>query len=311
MYNIIWFDDEHEDLSGTKAKAARFNLKLEGFTSLEAGMKELKDNAAKYDAVLLDAKFFEQEGDSAGTEDTSAAIQAKHAIGSLEKHFDIFVLTGQSEDDIDKTFHKVFPGRIYQKGIAEDDDRIFNDLRTAAEDQPDAHIRTKYAQTLSVCTADYLGDITYPEVVKLLKALEKDELAAEHLNQIRNVVERAMVALQEYEFMPYEIKALNAQSRFLGGLDSEASPKSKRPSFLLHNDNLPEDYHKNLIRALVDTVQRGSHATKLDTFIKTTGTPYWPKATMYQLMAFIEWFKIYIDSEPRMNKWRSSDTRRR
>jgi hypothetical protein len=311
-YNVLWIDDKHEGMSSFKATARRYDLTINAFKSANGGMSELEANYSHYDAVLLDAKILEDETDAPGTESTRYIHQAKARLDAIPKKFDTFVYTGQVKAYANETFEEVF-GRenIYQKGVEAERTRLFENLRRSAADSEDANLRNKYATTLAVCTDDYLGQITHPEMIKLLKALERNTLGAEHLNQIRNIVERAMTALQESELLPYEITALNAQSRFLCGLDSESNRNSRRPSFILHNDNLPLCIHRGLIRALVETIQQGSHAEELDTFIKTSGNDFWPKATLYQLMAFIEWFKLYTNSEPRMNQWQPSPQSRR
>ena len=61
IYNILWVDDEHEDMPAFKRSALDFDLKLFPFKSLDAGMAELERNLILYDGVLLDAKFFEKE----------------------------------------------------------------------------------------------------------------------------------------------------------------------------------------------------------------------------------------------------------
>ena len=63
-YNILWIDDEHEKLEGLKIQAAQHDLIFHPFKSKNTVLKELEDNQIFYDAVLLDAKFFENENDS-------------------------------------------------------------------------------------------------------------------------------------------------------------------------------------------------------------------------------------------------------
>ena len=97
VYNILWLDDEHEQLAGTKGRAKRNGINLIPFKSLDGGISELERNYPNYDGVLLDAKFFENETDEAGSEDTFSSFRAKERILQLPKKFEIFVLTGQAE----------------------------------------------------------------------------------------------------------------------------------------------------------------------------------------------------------------------
>src|SRR6056297_2886532 len=127
LYNILWIDDEHEELSGIKGRARRNGLLLIPFKSLNGGISELEKNYSLYDGVLLDAKCFENENDSSGSEDTEFSILAKDRIIQIPKKFELFVLTGQAEAYDDKTYGKVFT-KLYKKGIDEDIQRLFEDL---------------------------------------------------------------------------------------------------------------------------------------------------------------------------------------
>jgi response regulator RpfG family c-di-GMP phosphodiesterase len=60
-YNILWIDDEHEKLVGFKLQARQKGIILTAFKSKDAGIAELQVNYSSYDAILLDAKFFENE----------------------------------------------------------------------------------------------------------------------------------------------------------------------------------------------------------------------------------------------------------
>ena len=115
FYNILWIDDEHEALSGTKGRAKRNGINLIPYKSLNGGMSELMRNYPYYDGVLLDAKFFENEDDKEGTEDTCNVHRAKDQLLQLKKKFEVFVLTGQAEAYEDKTFRKAF-SKVYKKG---------------------------------------------------------------------------------------------------------------------------------------------------------------------------------------------------
>ena len=75
---------------------------------------ELKKNYPIYDGVLLDAKFFENEDDIKGSEDTDNVHRAKEELLLLPKKFEVFVFTGQAEAYEDKTFNKAFK-KVYKK----------------------------------------------------------------------------------------------------------------------------------------------------------------------------------------------------
>ena len=91
FYNILWIDDEHETLMGTKGRAKRNGINLIPFKSLNSGMDELEKNYPFYDGVIFDAKFFENEDDIKGTEDTYNVHRAKERLLQIKKKFEVFI----------------------------------------------------------------------------------------------------------------------------------------------------------------------------------------------------------------------------
>ena len=168
FYNILWIDDEHETLTGTKGRAKRNGINLIPFKSLNSGMDELERNYPFYDGVLLDAKFFENEDDVKGTEDTYNVHRAKERLLLLKKKFEVFVLTGQAEAYEDKTFKKAFT-KVYKKGSDEEIDRLFSDIKGAAATQEDTQIRHSYKRVFDVCTEKYIGEYAGQDILNLLK----------------------------------------------------------------------------------------------------------------------------------------------
>src|SRR5690606_18643107 len=168
FYNILWIDDEHETLTGTKGRAKRNGINLIPFKSLNSGMDELERNYPFYDGVLLDAKFFENEDDIKGTEDTYNVHRAKEQLLQLKKKFEIFVLTGQAEAYEDKTFKKSFT-KVYKKGSDDEIDRLFVDIIKAASSQTDTQLRHSYRRVFDVCTEKYVGEYAGQDLLNLLK----------------------------------------------------------------------------------------------------------------------------------------------
>jgi predicted 3-demethylubiquinone-9 3-methyltransferase (glyoxalase superfamily) len=167
FFNILWIDDEHETLTGTKGRAKRNGINLIPFKSLNAGMDELERNYPFYDGILLDAKFFENEDDAKGTEDTYNVHRAKERLLQLKKKFEVFILTGQAEAYEDKTFKKAFT-KVYKKGSDEEIDRLFSNIKEAAVTQVDTQIRHSYKRVFEVCTEKYIGELAGQDILNLL-----------------------------------------------------------------------------------------------------------------------------------------------
>jgi|AntRauTorckE5430_2_1112549.scaffolds.fasta_scaffold00436_3 hypothetical protein len=298
LINILWIDDQYDILKDEANQAKLAGFRLNPFRSLNAGMQELETNYANYEAVLLDAKFYENEGDVAATESTDNAFRAKERILKLsgKKEFEIFVLSGQAKDPeaIDGSFHKSF-SNFYQKGNAADNDRLWKDIAVAVDRQPLVQLRRKYCSVFAVCTDAYISDDLEAIIIPLLTDFEDGNLNVDHFNVIRKVVEKLGVAISGYNLVPSELDTINSIARFLCG---DWSSKTKNStSYRLQWNQFPLEVGK-MLSSLVQSTQAGSHPDYLDRHIREMKTDYWVRASFFQLLAILEWFKPFVDSSP-------------
>lgn len=128
--NILWIDDQHDEMLPFKGRAKRNGIILHGFKSVESGYKELERNPTQYDAVLLDINLFEFEDDVSGSENVGSLFSAKEKIMLLPKKFEIFILTGQVEIFSSNDFKLSFP-HTYLKGSDQAIDQLFKDILSA------------------------------------------------------------------------------------------------------------------------------------------------------------------------------------
>jgi hypothetical protein len=300
FYNILWIDDEHETLTGTKGRAKRNGINLIPFKSLNSGMDELERNYPYYDGVLLDAKFFENEDDVKGTEDTYNVHRAKERLLQLKKKFEIFVLTGQAEAYEDKTFKKAFT-KVYKKGSDEEIDRLFSDIKLAAATQEDTQIRHSYKRVFDVCTEKYIGELAGQDILNLLKVNDETNID-NHFNAIRKVVEDLFIAFNKFNLLPTEFVtrgvALNESSKFLAGKGSDGSLFSEKGYQHLEETHLPKQI-AFCLRSILSVTQAGTHRTDIDLHVKTIKTPFLLKSVFFQLLDVLAWFKMYVDANPK------------
>jgi cold shock CspA family protein len=303
-YNILWIDDEHETLSGTKGRAKRNGIQLIPFKSLNSGMEELEKNYPFYDGVLLDAKFFENEDDEKGSEGTYNVHRAKERLLQLKKKFEIFILTGQAEAYEDTTFNQSFIN-VYKKGSDVEIDRLFFDIKKASSSQEDTQIRHKYKRVFDVCTEKYIGEIAGQDLLSLLKDIDEDKLD-DHFNTIRKVVEDIFIAFNKFELLPSEFVipsvSLNESSKFLAGKGTDGSIFTEKGFQHIEGTHLPKQI-ATYLRSILSVVQSGSHRSEIDLFIKTIKTPFLLKSVLFQLLDSIVWFKMYVDSNPKLKNW--------
>lgn len=304
IYNILWVDDEHEKLDGTKRSALDFDLKLVPFKSLDAGMAELEKNLVFYDGVLLDAKFFEKEDDVPDSEDTDYVHRAKERILQLPKKFDIHILTGQAEAFDSSDFKKAFK-KVFTKGISDDEDALFNSLKAAAVSQLDFQIKHEYNRVFEITHEKYLGFKAYEPLINLLKQIKETndfEPTKDNLLPLRKIIENSFDRLFELKFIPEEIykTGFNPTVKFLCNNKSNSGYKIVKdfmhPCMAYFFDNL------------AFMTQDGQHDKKglhlnVDEYISKIKSPYLFKSLVFQLLDFLVWLKGFIDenSNPEAN----------
>lgn len=298
LTNIIWIDDQYDELQDVINEAKLAGFRLNPFRSLRAGMQELETNYANYEAVLLDAKFYENENDVAASESTDNAFRAKERILKLsgKKEFEIFVLSGQAKDPeaIDGSFHKSFTN-FYRKGHAADNEQLWKDIAAAVDRQPIVQLRRKYKAIFAVCTDGYIAKDLEAIIIPLLTDFEAGKLNVDHLNVIRKVVEKLGDAISGYNLVPQELDTINTIARFL--CCEWTSRDKQSTSYRLQWNQFPMEVGK-MLSSLVQTTQAGSHPAYLDKHIREMGTDYWVRASFFQLLALLEWFKPFVDTNP-------------
>lgn len=309
FYNILWIEDEHETLIGTKGRAKRNGINLIPFKALNSGMDELEKNYPFYDGVLLDAKFLENEDDLKGTEDTYNVHRAKERLLQLKKKFEIFVLTGQAEAYEDKTFKKAFT-KVYKKGSDEEIDRLFSDIKVAAAMQEDTQIRHSYKRVFDVCTEKYIGELAGQDILNLLKVNDETNID-NHFNAVRKLVEDLFIAFNKFNLLPNEFVspsiALNESSKFLAGKGSDGSLFTEKGYHHLEETHLPKQIAFYL-RSILSVAQAGSHRSDIDLHVNTIKTPFLFKSIFFQLLDVLVWFKMYVDANPKTGNWVKLDT---
>ena len=304
VYNILWIDDEHETLTGTKGRAKRNGIQLVPFKSLNAGISELQQNYPFYDGVLLDAKFLENEDDIKGSEDTENVHRAKEQLLQLKKKFEIFVLTGQAEAYEDTTFNKAFK-KVYKKGSDEDIERLFVDIKNAAANQQDTQLRHAYKRVFDVCNEKYIGEVAGQDILNLLKVYDETNID-NHFNTIRKIVEDLFMAFAKFNLLPSAFVkpsvSLNETSKFLAGKGPDGAFFIEKGFKHQEETHLPKQI-AYYIRSILSNTQAGSHRSEIDLFVKSIKTSYLLKSVFFQLLDVLVWFKIYVDSNPTINNW--------
>lgn len=304
FYNILWIDDEHETLGGTKGRAKRNGINLIPFKSLNGGMSELERNYPFYDGVLLDAMIFENEDDVKGSEDTYNVHRAKERLLQLKKKFEIFVLTGQKGVYQSRDFNQSFT-KVYSKGSDDEIDRLFADIKDAASSQEDTQIRHSYKRVFDVCTEKYIGEYAGQDILNLIK-VDNDSEIDKHLSSIRDIVQDLFTAFHKYELIPSEFVtpsiALNESSKFLAGKNYTGEYFEVKGYRHLDATHLPNQI-ATYLRNILGITQPGAHRTGIDDHVRSVRTHFLMKSVLFQLLDVLVWFKMYVDSNPKIENW--------
>lgn len=306
VYNILWIDDDHETLTGTKGRAKRNGIQLFPFKSLNAGMSELEQNYHFYDGVLLDAKFLENEDDVKGSEDTENIHRAKEQLLQLKKKFEIFVLTGQAEAYEDTTFNKAFK-KVYKKGSDEDIERLFVDIKSAAANQQDTQIRLQNATLFKAFDSSPNLKKHYPNLLEIIKGLDKFQ----DFNLIRKILESLFVALAELNIIPETFTDEQ------GWINGTAVFLSKRHKDYVFNEDIIHPLVAQSLYQVLQIVQDASHnegtlKLQVDAFTKIQNTGYFYKSTVYgflEVFSYLgEFMKNNQDKEQNKKRWQKKET---
>jgi hypothetical protein len=285
-YNILWIDDKHEELSGFKLQALGNNIILNSYKSRIAGMEELSKNYPLYDAVLLDAKFFDDEDDAAGSEDLSALIKAKDSLLQLPKKFELFVLTGQAQLHEDPTFN-IFIPKYFRKGIAEDINKLFVELKQSADKQVDTQTRHNHQEIFSIFADGYLPAEIEIQVLELIKAeLPENRFEIKSmLTNIRSIHESCFLKLEEIGVILDSTAKFNTIIKHLSG-NKDSSNGFKSTTKEYQNDAI-----ENLNKWLYFTCGKYIHNLKDENYNGYMISKYAVESLRTGLLELLLWFK--------------------
>lgn len=192
---VFWLDDEHEKLKPFKVLAKTKGIELIGHKSIE-GMLELESNYNLYDAVLFDAKFFEKETDVAGSENLSNLPKAIKRLTAIPKVFKPFVLTGQAKLYNDDTFSAFIP-QYYKKGVAEDNEKLFKDLKEFAFNQDETQIRHEYPNAFEVFDLGIMKSGSMSLLLDIIKCHKSGDYRKKNINTQRDLLEAIFKSLHQ------------------------------------------------------------------------------------------------------------------
>ena len=229
-YNVIWIDDEWDTIGKAFIQICekRHKIHIKAFKTRREGMDALEHNLKFWDAVILDAKAFNNSSTNE-VADVDGLYEAIRQIERLKskKHIPYFVLTRQPDLMDDRIFEQSV-GKFYKKDT-NGQSKLLADLKEEVGNSPRHQLKMQYNDVMERL---YSLDIEAGETI--LDILEAMHFPNNHpdfdpnlyYNKLRQILEYNFRKANEYGILPDEcipngIVNLNQSYMYLSGRDAE------------------------------------------------------------------------------------------
>jgi hypothetical protein len=290
-YKVIWFDDEHESLSNIIEHAHLNDIQLIGFNNALDGITDLKINYHKYDAVLVDGKFYRKPGLSGDAIDNLAFTDVMKELRSLKsiKILPYFLLSGKTSFTRDKNeLIEVFEiKRTYDKLNNDDIAALWENIKIEADKQIDTQTRHDHPEIFSIFHAGYLGVEVELQVLELIKvALPTNRVDTKALlSNIRSIQESCLLKLEEISVIPNAQAPINIVLKHLSGNKSAAS------NWQATSKEYQNDAIENLHKWIYFTCGKYIHNLKDENYNDYLISNYAVESLRTGLLELLLWFK--------------------
>lgn len=302
MCKVLWIDDEYKKQDTVISDAELSGINIIPFESHEEGINYLEANLDSIDAIILDAKVKDNKDDE--TTNLEGLRKSRDYINSLPIKIrpPYFIFTGQPDYMGSDMFIESY-GEPYIK--ATDNEKLFDDIKVAVKDRPNAKIRALYPKFFELFKNGFIDQKYEKHLLKILRSINEEDFTFEdevYFNQLRQMLEVAFRKASEVGILHEkcisdkgEVK-LTLSSIFLSGIEVKA----------LDIDCKEEHFPKlisNHVREILDITNIGSHSepegkeqseANLRDYRKKLNTPYLLYALTFKLMDVLLWFSEYI-----------------
>lgn len=296
-YEVLWIDDQFEEQEAFLESAYLNEIDIMPFKISKAGMDELENNLFRYDAIILDAKVYNETEDEVAklTGLTNSIYKIKEL--RTKRILPYFIFTGQPDVITSIAFSEMV-GEIYVYRKTIDNAKLFADIKSCADEQETTQLKHKYQSVFDVCNEKYLGEYASQDLFNILKDFESDNLN-NHFNLVRKIVEDIFICFNKYELLPTEFihpnVSLNESRKFLSG--------TKEKGYTLNSESRLPKVISDSLRAILDVTQPASHRAKIDEHLKEVNNTFLVRGSIYKLLDVIVWVKKYIDENPLKTNW--------
>ena len=298
MYNVLWFDDEHEKFETFEALAEYQGIKLHPVDVRQAGLDELRLHPNNYDAILLDAKMPEKSvNEVAGINGVKDVVNAAH-----ELHIPVYISTGQPDLQQDKTFRLLFDN-VFIKGDKTDDfggdDELFAKMLSDLGQSEKAEIHRRFADVFTaldkMCLSSEGDEILLPILQALCFPENHPDFDAKHnFNQLRIFIEYLFRIFMAAGILPPDFEnaegLINKEiSLYLSGLTPKYIPYR-------HEGAILPRHISDVLKNLLMKGNMNSHSRKIGE--QSISVDYLFASHAYLICEMVMWAYDYLLEHP-------------
>lgn len=195
MIQVLWIDDQYEQMETFIEDAATRGFTLHAFKSAEEGLQFLETNLELIQAIVLDGVFFKyanQSGDSADERGIGYAIQGINRICGNTKDLTPIIYSGQasftSEENSIITSNEL---KLFDKTDLDHDELLFEAILDHVGQSEDLTIRKEFESILNLASDSYIGHKHFRSLLNLLRQVKSTERISSHeydINEMRKLM---------------------------------------------------------------------------------------------------------------------------
>ena len=305
MYNVLWIDDEYEKSQSFREECEEYNLHIVPFRTRKAGIEALEKDLEHWDAVILDAKMFdESENERASLTGLRKATQRLDEL-KMKKDIPYFISTGQPDLISGEQFKELF-GDFYVKGP--DDEKLIEDILNDIAKSEINQVITNYNDVYEALDNLGIREATEKTLTSILVAMHypaKDPNfnPVLYFNQLRQVLEYIFRACNQVGLVPDQCLAganinLNQSSQYLAGKNATVAGVR----YGEQGERIIPEYIETLVRCILDFGNIHSHTVelsaddqmKIESIFRSKRSRYIIFGLTLQLCEVITWMADYI-----------------
>lgn len=303
--NILMVDDDKDNFSSLKNKAAYKNIQLKFTDNLEDMVVELKSNL-NIDAVILDGKGYKKRGQTKGSEKEDFVHEALTELRVLEREQNRIIPRcvytawyDQLKDGLESRV-RVFD----KKKLALDEnlmEEFFDFLLSEVAASGLKKIKDKYKDVLMGMGDKYIPLVKQAGIINMLNLVESnDPIKQIDFNTLRDIYEEILIRANSIDvnFIPNDLLKPDGKpnlewcSRYLSGLNVDVKDGT---------DNIINSYPKVPSRVPTHISRSIDYVKQISSIMSHTYTEKWTplsyKSAALALAEIIVWFKAHIDAK--------------